>query len=160
MELAYSRCYIQRRRWHPTPVLLPGESHRRRSLVGCSPWGCWVEQDWATSLSLFTFMRWRRKVQPTPVFSPEESRDGGAGWAAISGVAQNRTRLNRFSSSSILTIMIFQEIAWNSSLDKCFANKIVVVKILQTCCFKVKNKKSVFLLAHCDFYSNENIWKE
>ena len=29
----------QRRRWHPTPVLLPGISHGRRSLVGCSPWG-------------------------------------------------------------------------------------------------------------------------
>ena len=28
-----------RRRWHPTPVLLPGKSHGRRSLVGCSPWG-------------------------------------------------------------------------------------------------------------------------
>ena len=29
-----------RRWWHPTPVLLPGKSHGRRSLVGCSPWGC------------------------------------------------------------------------------------------------------------------------
>ena len=29
----------QRRRWHPTPVLLPGKSHGRRSLVGYSPWG-------------------------------------------------------------------------------------------------------------------------
>ena len=28
-----------RRRWHPTPVLLPGKSHEQRSLVGCSPWG-------------------------------------------------------------------------------------------------------------------------
>ena len=28
-----------RRQWHPTPVLLPGNSHGRRSLVGCSPWG-------------------------------------------------------------------------------------------------------------------------
>ena len=28
-----------RRQWHPTPVLLPGESHRQRSLVGCHPWG-------------------------------------------------------------------------------------------------------------------------
>ena len=27
------------RQWHPTPVLLPGESHGQRSLVGCSPWG-------------------------------------------------------------------------------------------------------------------------
>ena len=30
----------QRGQWHPTPVLLPGKSHERRSLVGCSPWGC------------------------------------------------------------------------------------------------------------------------
>ena len=30
----------QRRQWHPTPVLLPGKSHWRRSLMGCSPWGC------------------------------------------------------------------------------------------------------------------------
>ena len=30
---------IMRRQWQPTPVLLPGESHGRRSLVGCSPWG-------------------------------------------------------------------------------------------------------------------------
>ena len=29
----------RRRRWHPTPVLLPGKSHGQRSLVGCSPWG-------------------------------------------------------------------------------------------------------------------------
>jgi len=30
---------LQRRQWHPTPVLLPGKSHGWRSLVGCSPWG-------------------------------------------------------------------------------------------------------------------------
>jgi len=30
---------IQRRQWHPTPVLLPGKSHGWRSLIGCSPWG-------------------------------------------------------------------------------------------------------------------------
>ena len=28
-----------RREWQPTPVLLPGESHGQRSLIGCSPWG-------------------------------------------------------------------------------------------------------------------------
>ena len=60
--------------WHPTPVLLPGKSHGQRSLVGCSPWGCRVRHDWATSLSLFTFMHWRRKWQPTPVFLPRESQ--------------------------------------------------------------------------------------
>ena len=33
-----------------------------------------VRHDWATSLSLFTFMHWRRKWQPTPVFLPRESQ--------------------------------------------------------------------------------------
>ena len=32
-------CLFWRRQWHPTPALLPGKSHGRRSLVGCSPWG-------------------------------------------------------------------------------------------------------------------------
>ena len=31
--------FFQRRRWHPTPVHLPGKSHGWRSLVGFSPWG-------------------------------------------------------------------------------------------------------------------------
>ena len=30
---------LWRRKWQPTPVLLPGKSHGWRSLVGCSPWG-------------------------------------------------------------------------------------------------------------------------
>ena len=30
---------VQRRRWHPIPVFLPGKSHGRKSLVGYSPWG-------------------------------------------------------------------------------------------------------------------------
>ena len=33
-----------------------------------------VDHDWVTSLSLFTFMHWRRKWQPTPVFLPGESQ--------------------------------------------------------------------------------------
>ena len=35
-----------------------------------------VGHDWATSLSLFTLMHWRRKWQPTPVFFPGESQQG------------------------------------------------------------------------------------
>ena len=50
-----------------------------------------VRHDRVTSLSLFTFMHWRRKWQPTPVFLPGESQDGGAWWAAIYGVAQSWT---------------------------------------------------------------------
>jgi len=40
-----------------------------------------VGHDWATSLSLFTFMHWRRKWQPTPVFLPGESQ----GWWSLVG---------------------------------------------------------------------------
>ena len=46
-------------------------------------------------------MHWRRKWQPTPVFFLENPRDGGAWWAAVSGVAQSRTRLKLLSSSSM-----------------------------------------------------------
>ena len=59
-----------------------------------------VGHGWATSLSFFTFMHWRRKWQPTPVFLPGESQGWGAWWAAVYGVAQRRTRLKRLSSSS------------------------------------------------------------
>ena len=41
--------------------------------------GLWrVGHDWATSLSLFTFMHWRRKWQPTPEFLPGESQGRGS----------------------------------------------------------------------------------
>ena len=41
--------------------------------------GLWrVRHDWAASLSLFTFMHWRRKWQPTPVFLPGESQGRGS----------------------------------------------------------------------------------
>jgi len=36
--LAYVICNGWRRKWQPTPVFLPGESHGQRSLVGCGPW--------------------------------------------------------------------------------------------------------------------------
>ena len=40
-----------------------------------------VGHDWATSLSLFTFIHWRRKWKPTPVFLPGESQ----GWGSLVG---------------------------------------------------------------------------
>ena len=58
-----------------------------------------VGYDWATSLSIFTFMHWRRKWQPTSVTLPGESLGWGSLWAAIYGVAQSWTRLKRLCSS-------------------------------------------------------------
>ena len=48
----------------------PGRLQSMRSLR--------VRHDWVTSLSLFTFMHWRRKWQPTPVFLPGESQGRGS----------------------------------------------------------------------------------
>ena len=59
-----------------------------------------VGHDWATSLSLFIFIHWRRKWQPAPVFLLENPRGGGAWWAAVYGVAQSQTWLKWLSSSS------------------------------------------------------------
>ena len=59
-----------------------------------------VGHDWVTSLLLFTFMHWRRKWRPTPMFLPGESQGWGTWWAAVSGVAQSRTWLKWLSSSS------------------------------------------------------------
>ena len=58
-----------------------------------------VRHNWATSLSLFSFMHWRRKWQPTPVFLSGESQGRGAWWTAIYGVTQSRTRLKWLRSS-------------------------------------------------------------
>ena len=50
------------------------EDHGRLQSMGSLT----VGHDWATSLSLFTFMHWRRKCQPTPVFLPGESQGRGS----------------------------------------------------------------------------------
>ena len=60
-----------------------------------SMWLRRVRHNWVTSLSLFTFLHWRRKWQPTPVFLPGESLV-----AAVYGVTQSRTRLKWLSSNS------------------------------------------------------------
>ena len=65
----------------PHSSTLAGKSHGWRSLVGCSPWGR-EESDTTERLhfqfSLFTFMHWRRKWQPIPVFLPGESQGPGS----------------------------------------------------------------------------------
>ena len=81
---------------------------------GLQSMGSWrVGHDWATSLSLFTFMHWRRKWQPTPVFLPGESQGWGAWWAAIYRVAQSQTRLKRCSNRSSSRVMPRDSYVWN-----------------------------------------------
>ena len=96
---AYS--VTRRRQWHPTPVLLPGKSHGRRSLVGCSPRGL-EESDTTERLHLHFSLSWIGEGNGNPLQCSclENPRDGGASWAAVYGVAQSRTQLKRLSSSS------------------------------------------------------------
>ena len=49
-----------------------------------------VGHDWVTSLSLFTFMHWRREGNGNPLQCSclENPRDGGAWWAAVYGIAE------------------------------------------------------------------------
>ena len=95
------RGIVRRRRWHPTPVLLPGKSHGWRSLVGCSPWGR-QESDTTERLHFHFSLLCIGEGNGNPVqcFCLENPRDGGAMWAAVYGVAQSWTRLKRLSSSS------------------------------------------------------------
>ena len=83
-----------RRQWHPTPVPLPGKSHGRRSLVGCSPWG--RKEPNTTERLHFHFSLshiGEGNGNPLQCSCLENPRDGGAWWAAVYGVAQSRTRL-------------------------------------------------------------------
>ena len=101
------RTFIQRRQWHPTPVLLPGKSHGWRSLVGCSSWG--REESDTTERLHFHFSLsciGEGNGNPLQCSCLENPRDGGAWWAAVSGVAQSRTRLKRLSSSSSITLRL------------------------------------------------------
>ena len=89
-----------RRQWHPTPVLLPGKSHGRRSLVGSSPWGC-SESDTIERLPFHFSLSCTGEGNGNPLQCSclENPRDRGAWWAAIYGVAQNRTGGKRLSSN-------------------------------------------------------------
>ena len=95
----------RRRQWHPTPILLPGKSHGRRSLVGCSPWGHW-ESDTTERLHFHFSLSCIGEGNGNPLQCSclDYPRDVGAWWAAIYGVAQSRTQLKRLSSSSSVPV--------------------------------------------------------
>ena len=92
---------FRRRQWHPTPVLLPGKSHGRRSLVGYSPRGR-KESDTTERLHLHlqdvlrVFLR-RRQCTPLQYSCLENPMDGGAWKAAVHGVAKSWAQLCDFT---------------------------------------------------------------
>ena len=75
----------QRRQWQPTPVLLPGKSHGRRSLVGYSPWGLEesgaLEKEMATHSSV---LAWRIPGMGEPARLPSVgSHRVGCDWSDL-----------------------------------------------------------------------------
>ena len=81
-----------RRQWHSTPVLLPGKSHGRRSLVGCCPW-VHEESDMTERLHFHFSLLCIREGNGNPLQCSclENPRDG---------IPQSRTWLKWLSSSS------------------------------------------------------------
>ena len=77
-----------RRQWHPTPVLLSGKFHGRRSLLGCSPWGR-GELDTTERLHFHFSLSCIGEGNGNPLQCSclENPRDGGAWWAAVYGRA-------------------------------------------------------------------------
>ena len=63
-KLRISNIAYRRGQWQPTPVLLPGESHGWRSLVGCSPWGHW-ELNMTERLHFDFSLSWLEKEMAT-----------------------------------------------------------------------------------------------
>ena len=99
-----------RRQWKPTPVLLPGKSHGRRSLVGCSPWG--HEESDTTEWLPFHFSLsciGEGNSNPLQCSCLENPRNEGAWWTSVYGVTQSWTRLKRLSSSSSTTCQHYIE---------------------------------------------------
>ena len=96
-NLRISSTLCRRRQWQPTPVLLPGKSHGRRSLVGCSPWGGeesdtteWLhfhvlEKEMATHCSV---LAWRIPGTGEPGGLPSmRSRRVGHDWSDLAAAA-------------------------------------------------------------------------
>ena len=70
---------MQRRWWRPHSSTLAWKIPWMEEPGGLQSMGSRrVGHNWATSLSLFTFMHWRRKWQPTLVFLPGESQGLGS----------------------------------------------------------------------------------
>ena len=137
-----------RRRWHPTPVFLPGKSHGRRSLVGCSPWGR-KELDTTEQLLLHFSLSCIGEGNGNPLQCSclENPRDRGAWWAAVYGVAQRRTRLKRLSGSKgqvstgpCVCLTHSQNHRWSDCESEIFSRKLC----LESC--EIKPHESVIYL--------------
>ena len=124
---------LWRRQWHPTPALLPGKSQGTRSLVGCSPWGR-KESDTTERLDFHFSLSCIGEGNGNPLHCSclENPRDWGAWWAAVYGVSQSWTLLNRLSSSSKVKVKSFSRVRlFATSWTDCTIHGILQARILE-----------------------------
>ena len=120
-QLFSTKLSLWRRQWQSIPVLLPGEFHGQRSLVGCSPWGR-KESDTTEQLHFLFSVSCIGEGNGIPLQCSclENPRDGGAWWAAVYGVAWSQTQLKWLSSSNFFyrpTLTSIDDHWKNHSLD-------------------------------------------
>ena len=113
LSLGFSSGSDWRRQWHPTSVLLPGKSHGRRSLVGCSPSGRY--QSDTTEQLHFHFSHshiGEGNGNPLQCSCLENPRDGGAWWAAVYGVAQDLSDLAAVAVAQMVKNLPAKQQTW------------------------------------------------
>ena len=116
-----------------------------------------VRHDWETSLSLFTFMHWRRKWQPTPMFLPGESQGQGSLvgcrlWGHTESDTTERLSSSSRSISHLTTVLIF------------FFSVAELLRFGITLGWKLvlKINHNSLLIKHCPSFSNLRVlwcWK-
>ena len=151
--------HIWRRQWQPTPVFLPGKSHGRRTLVGCSPWGRW-ESNMTERLHFHFSLSCIGEGNGNPLqCCLENPRDGGASWAAIYGVTQSRTRIKQLSSSMYTFRFLIK-------LQKCFFEntvpfifpQVVYENSSAASSWLVLGRVSLLNFNHCTVCSDISLW--
>ena len=110
-----------RRKWQPTPLLLPEKSHGWRSLVGYSPGVAKSRRQLSDFTFTFHFHALEKEMATHSSVLAWRIPGMGAWWAAIYGVAQSRTRLKRLSNS-------------NSSRGKAIAISLSLLLTIALCC--------------------------
>ena len=121
-----------------------------------------VGHDWVTSLLLFTFMHWRRKWQPTPVFLPGESQGEPGGlpsmgshkvghdWSDLAAEAAARKKWN-YQSLRLVPIVCFLGLnGFQYLIGLAIINSVIVVMMLIHCILS----RTWMLLCICSFISN------